>query len=162
MSNESETWMQIMCKAACPHHHELQPNWLFDQNRVRNRYSSILQLHNGSADMIAKTSLCAKTVSLFAKQTTRLSMCNTCCGDRKGFIRRILSEVFSKHICLGEIGTWNIVSYCIKYCFKIVKIKNSNKNAISYSLGWYHDHHHHHGLCYCIDTQYLEKAPDYN
>ena len=76
MSNESETWMQIMCKAACPHHQELQPNWLFDQNRVRNRYSSILQLHNGSADMIAKTSLCAKTVSLFAKQTTRLSMCN--------------------------------------------------------------------------------------
>ena len=82
--------MQIMCMAACPHHQELQPNWLFDQNRVRNQYSSILQLHNGSADMIAKTSLCAKTVSLFAKQTTRLSMCNTCCGDRKGFIRRII------------------------------------------------------------------------
>ena len=130
--------MQIMCKAACPHHQELQPNWLFDQNRVRNRYSSILQLHNGSADMIAKTSLCAKTVSLFAKQTTRLSMCNTCCGDRKGFIRgfllrqhannqKSLANTFVREKLAHEI------LYRIKYCFKIMKIKNSNKNAISYS-----------------------------
>ena len=118
MSNESETWMQIMCKAASPHHQELQPNWLFDQNRVRNRYSSILQLHNGSADMIAKTSLCAKTVSLFAKQTTRLSMCNTCCGDRKGFIRRILlrqhannQKSLANTFVWEKLSVWNIVSY---------------------------------------------------
>ena len=132
--------MQIMCKAASPHHHELQPNWLFDQNRVTNRYSSILQLHNGSADMIAKTSLCAKTVSLFAKQTTRLSMCNTCCGDRKGFIRRILLRQHANNQkSLANTFVWEKLAheilYRIKYCFKIVKIKNSNKNAISYSLG---------------------------
>ena len=119
MSNENETWMQIRCKAACPHHHELQPNWLFDQNRVRNRYSSILQLHNGSADMIAKTSLCAKTVSLFAKQTTRLSMCNTCCGDRKGFIRRILlrqqtnyQKSLANTFVREKLSVWNIVHPC--------------------------------------------------
>ena len=123
--------MQIMCKAASPHHHELQPNWLFDQNRVTNRYSSILQLHNGSADMIAKTSLCAKTVSLFAKQTTRLSMCNTCCGDRKGFIRRILLRQQTNYQkSLANTFVWEKLAheilYRIKYCFKIMKIKNSN------------------------------------
>ena len=118
MSNESETWMQIMCKAACPHHQELQPNWLFDQNRVRNRYSSILQLHNQQwlrRYDCKNIFMCKNSISIRKTNNSIIYVQHLLRWPegvhQKNSIEaaRQQSEVISKHICQGE-------NVSMKYC----------------------------------------------